>query len=105
MSITSITSITASCVIMPYHQVAPKEVLYPRSGLSSATARCLSFPPLPLLATAVKAGAEFPEPQDALRALEDMVCRRHPPVICPKPCTTYLRLIRLICEGTLRELL
>lgn len=54
-------------------QVAPKEVLYPRHGLSAATARCLSFPPLPLLATAVKPGAEFPEPPDALRRLEHLV--------------------------------
>jgi len=57
------------CVV----QVAPKEVLFPKLGLSRATGRCLSYPPMPLQATAVKLGTEFPEPADALDKLERQV--------------------------------
>ena len=54
-------------------QVAPKEVLFPKLALSRATGRCLSYPPMPLQATPVKLGTEFPEPADALNKLERQV--------------------------------
>ncbi len=54
-------------------QVAPKEVLFSKLGLSRATGKCLSYPPMPLQATPVKLGSEFPEPADALDKLERQV--------------------------------
>lgn len=43
--------------------MAPREILYPRGGLSSATARALASPPFPTQLSAVNPGSEFPEPQ------------------------------------------
>ncbi|KAK9846574.1 hypothetical protein WJX81_006840 [Elliptochloris bilobata] len=45
-------------------QVAPREVLFARGGLSAATARCLASPPVPLQLSPVEPGAEFPDPVD-----------------------------------------
>ena len=59
-------------------QVAPKEVLFPKLALSRATGRCLAYPPMPLQATPVKLGSEFPEPADALDKLERQVPRFTP---------------------------
>ena len=73
-------------------QVAPKEILYPRNGLSSITARHLAHPPVPLQATAVKHGSEFPEPGDALQKLENLVSS------CDHPCCYVQAVWNLKCD-------
>ena len=68
-------SATSDCTMLRSVQVAPKEVLFPNHGLSRSTGRCLSYPPMPLQATPVKLGSEFPEPTDAVDKLERQVTR------------------------------
>ena len=43
-------------------QVAPKEILFPRGGLSSATMRALAAPPFPTQLSPVNPLSEFPDP-------------------------------------------
>lgn len=50
-------------------QVAPREVLTTKGGLSSATARLLAQPPVPLQLSYVEAGTEFPDAATTLQTL------------------------------------
>ena len=54
-------------------QVAPKEVLTTKGGLSPATARLLAQPPVPLQLSYVEAGSEFPDANCSLDSLLQQV--------------------------------
>lgn len=73
-------------------QVAPKEVLTTKGGLSPATARLLSQPPVPLQLSYVDAGSEFPDASSSLEALSKQVS--YP---AKKLCKTILYKILIVC--------
>lgn len=54
-------------------QVAPREVLTTKGGLSAATARLLAQPPIPLQLSYVEAGTEFPDAACTLQTLTEQV--------------------------------
>lgn len=56
-------------------QIAPKEVLVTKGGLSSATAKLLAQPPIPLQLSYVEPGKEFPDPASPLQTLVKLVIR------------------------------
>ena len=58
-------------------QVAPREVLFARGGLSNATQRCLAFPPVPLQMAPVEPHTEFPDAADAAARLDSLVRSCH----------------------------
>ena len=45
-------------------QIAPKELLIARGGMTRTTERLLASPPVPLQLSPVQPGTEFPEPAD-----------------------------------------
>ena len=54
-------------------QVAPREVLITKGGLSAATMRLLAQPPVPLQLSYVEAGTEFPDAACTLHTLTQQV--------------------------------
>lgn len=56
-------------------QIAPKEVLVTKGGLSSGTAKLLAQPPIPLQLSYVEPGKEFPDPTSPLQSLTALVSK------------------------------
>ena len=50
-------------------QIAPKEVLITKGGLSPPTAKLLAQPPVPLQLSYVEAGKEFPDPASPVQSI------------------------------------
>ena len=69
-------------------QVAPKEVLTTRNGLSAPTLRLLAQPPVPLQLSYVDAATEFPEAMSSLQTLSKQVLL--PPSMLGKRCDLSL---------------
>ena len=54
-------------------QIAPKELLTARGGMTKTTDRLLTSPPVPLQLSSVQPGSEFPDPSDVALAIDKKV--------------------------------
>ena len=54
-------------------QIAPKELLTARRGMTKTTDRLLTSPPVPLQLSSVQPGSEFPDPSDIALATDKKV--------------------------------
>ena len=55
-------------------QIAPRELLTARGGLTKTTERLLTSPPVPLQLSTVQPGSEYPDPADIAAMQDKKVC-------------------------------